>query len=105
MDLSGNGYPSSGASGVRESGPAESGASVAGFVCGILSCVLNALFFTVPLGSVLGIIGIILCLSSLRYAKSKAGLTLCFLSFAILLVWLASVFVPFMLDPTFRWAG
>lgn len=81
----------------------ESGGALTGFVCGIVACVLNALFFTSFFGLPVGMIGLVFGLANMRYAKGRAGVALSLASFVILLVWLASIIFPIVLDPTFRW--
>ena len=80
-----------------------SGAAITSLVLGIAACGLNLLILTSPLGIIIGFIGIILGIVGRKFSLGRAGLALSLLSFVIVLIWLVSAIVPFVLDPTLRW--
>ncbi|WP_248930466.1 hypothetical protein [Paenibacillus hamazuiensis] len=81
--------------------PRTSAAATAGLVLGIIAIVLNALLITLPLGFVAGVLSLIFSLlARKRYRLGLGGLLASGVSFFIVLVWLISLFVPLMADPT-----
>ena len=69
-------------------------------VFGAVACVLNGLFLTLALGLLCGLTALGFGLISwLKHGKS-GGLILTALSFFILVVWVCTVVIPVLVDPT-----
>lgn len=69
-------------------------------ICGILAFVLNALLIPVFLGMIFGITGFITGIISLAKYRKYGGLIFSLLSLIILFLWLISILVPLLNDPT-----
>jgi hypothetical protein len=78
-------------------------AALVSVICGIAACVLNLFVITAPLGFLFGLIGLASGIAARAAGGSgRAGLVLAFVSLLILVIYLASLLVPFVADPTAR---
>ncbi|TBL75094.1 hypothetical protein [Paenibacillus thalictri] len=78
-----------------------SGFALAGRILGIIAIIMNALLLLLPIGLILGILSLVF--SSYAYKRSGTGLgglLAAGVSFFIALLWLISLTVPFLVDPT-----
>jgi cytochrome bd-type quinol oxidase subunit 2 len=70
-------------------------------ICGIVACVFNLFVITSVLGVIFAIAALVFGLVAMMTSRQgQAGLVLTGISFFILLVWIASIVFPMLLDPT-----
>jgi hypothetical protein len=81
--------------------PPRSVAAFIGLLLGLLALLFNVLLVTLPLGLLLGIISLAVCAyARRRHGVGLNGIIASGLSFLIALIWLISMLVPILVDPT-----
>ncbi|MEB3102411.1 DUF4190 domain-containing protein [Ferviditalea candida] len=76
--------------------------ATASFVLGLISCILNAMLLTSPVGAILSLLGLIFGWVSIRREKQGyPGLVLSLFSILVMMIWVLTVVAILLNDPTF----